>query len=81
MLETAIADGTEKLRLQEKVAEAGSVDADIAALLVDVVTAGGGSVGALLAVGGGGGLVGLKLLIGVVDEVFLLLARHDDGCV
>jgi len=78
MLETAIADGAKKLGLQEKVAETCGVDTDVAALLVDI-SAAGGSVGALLAVGGGGSLVGLDLLIGVVDEIFLLLARHVVG--
>lgn len=78
MLETAIADGTEKLGLQKKVAETGGVDADVAALLVDISAAGGGGV-ALFAVRGSSGLVGLDLLIGVVDEIFLLLARHGVG--
>lgn len=75
MLETAVADGAEELRLEHEVAEAGGVDADIAALLVD--GAARGELG-LLAVGGGGGLRRLDLLVGVVDEI--LLVRHGGGC-
>lgn len=74
MFETAVADGSQKLGLQQKVAEAGRVDAGVAALLVDMVV--GDSELALLAVSGGGGLVGVELLIGVVDEI--VLGRHDD---
>jgi len=74
MFETAITDGAKKLRLQEEVAKAGRMDAHIAALLVDVVP---GGKFAFLAVGGGGrGLVSVKLLVGVVDEIFL--SRHFD---
>lgn len=72
MLETAIADGSNQFGLQQKVAEAGRVDADIATLLVDVVA---GSGVALLAVGGSGGLVAADFLVGVVDEI--LFVRHD----
>lgn len=48
------------------------MDADVAALLVDVVAS--GEI-ALLAVGGSGrGLVSADLLVGVIDEI--LLVRH-----
>lgn len=73
MFETAITDGTKKLGLQEEIAETSRVNTDVAALLIDV---GGGSELALLAVGGGG-LVGADLLIGVIDEIFLV--RHGEG--
>lgn len=74
MLETAVGDGANQLRLQKEVAETGGVDADIGTLLVDAVAS--RSLG-LLAVGGSGGLLGLKLLVGVVDEIFF--SRHR-GC-
>lgn len=76
MFETAVGNGTQKLRLEQEIAETGRVNADIGALLVDIV-ASGGSIG-LLAVGRGRGLVGRELLIGVVDEI--LLGRHVGGC-
>lgn len=77
MLETTVADSTEELRLQQEVAEAGRVNTNITALLVDI---GRGSEFAFLAVGaGGGGLVGANFLIRVVDEI--LLVRHADGFV
>lgn len=67
MLEAAVGDGLHDLRLEQEVAEAGAVDADVAAL------AGSGhaevaflALGTASAVGGGGGL---DLLIGVVDQV------------
>ena len=74
MLETAVGDGANQLRLQEEVAETGGVDADVGALLIDAV--GSSSSLGLLAVGGGGGLLGLELLVRVVDEI--LLGRHCD---
>lgn len=74
MLEATVADGTEKLRLEHEVAETGRVDANVAALLIN--GAARGELG-LLAVGGGGGLRRLDLLIGVVDEIFLV--RHGGG--
>lgn len=69
MLETAVADSAQKLGLQQEVTESSGVDANVTALLVDIVTGGGLS---LLSVGGGGGLVGANLLIGVVNEIFLV---------
>jgi hypothetical protein len=77
MFEATVANGTDQLGLEEEVAKAGRVNADVAALLVDIVT---GSELALLAVrgaGASGGLVAAKLLVGVVDEILFL--RHVDG--
>lgn len=72
MFETAVGNSTEKLRLQQKVAETGGVDADIRTLLVDILSSSGGI--SLLAGGGGGRLV-VELVVRVVDEIFL--GRHD----
>lgn len=74
MLETAIGDGAKKLGLQEEVAEAGRMDSDVGAFLVDATSS---SKVALLSGGGSGRLVGLDLLIRVVDEI--LLGRHVGG--
>lgn len=76
MLETAIGDSAENLRLQEEITESSGVDADIRALLVDTI-ASGCSVG-LLAVGGSG-VIGGDLLVGVIDEI--LFGRHGDELV
>jgi hypothetical protein len=74
MLETAVGDGAKQLSLQEEIAETSRMDTDVAALLVDIVT--GGEL-ALLAIGGSrGGLVATDLLVGVIDEIFLV--RHVD---
>jgi len=72
MLETAVCDGAEKFRLQEEVPEAGGVNADIRALLVDAL-AGGGLFGLLAGGGSGAGIV-VKLVVRVVDKI--LLGRH-----
>lgn len=77
MLEAAIGNGAKKFGLQQKVAEASRVDADIGALLGVDSLAGGDSLG-LLAVGGSGGLV-VELVVRVVDEIFL--GGHVGGCV
>jgi hypothetical protein len=71
MFETAVADGANQLRLEQEVAETSRVDADVGTFLVDI--AAGGKL-ALLAVGGSGGLVAADLLVGVINEIFLL--RH-----
>lgn len=80
MLETAVGDGAKKLGLQQEVAEASRVNTNVTALCGTsrggaigflCVTVGGGGVSS-----GGGGLSGLKLLVGVVDEI--LLGRHVD---
>lgn len=68
MLETAIGDGAKKLRLQEKVAETSRVDSNVGTLLVDASSP---SEVALFPVRGSSDLVGLNLLIGVVDKIFL----------
>lgn len=83
MLEAAVRDSLEKFRLQEEVAEAGGVDADIAALSLVGACARYREVALLVAVGGGASRVGgavswLKLLVGVIDEV-LFAGRHGDG--
>lgn len=82
MFETAVGDGSEKLRLQEKVAEAGRVNTNIAAFLIGV-TASHCKI-ALLGCAvcrccGGSGpcIIGLKLLVGVVDKIFF--GRHFEG--
>lgn len=84
MLEPAVRDGLHDLRLQEEVAEAGAVNADVRAF-----TLGTGSSDcqvAFLAFATGscrgaiGGGCGLNLLIGVVDQVFLA-GRHCRGVV
>lgn len=82
MLETAICDGLEKLRLQEKVAETGRVNTDITALALVGASSRDGQIALLsLAVRGSScagsacsAVGGLELLVGVIDEVFL--ARH-----
>lgn len=75
MLEAAVGNGAKKFGLQQEVAEAGRVDADIGTLLCVDSLAGGDSLG-LLAVGGSGGLV-VELVVGVVDKIFL--GRHVGG--
>lgn len=76
MLEAAVGNSAQEFGLQQEVAEASRMDADVGALLVDIL-AGGGSV-ALLAVGGGSGGFVVKLVVGVVDEIFF--GGHGDGC-
>jgi hypothetical protein len=74
MFEATVRDRSNELVLEKEVAEAGRVDADVAALLV----AGGVICSqALCCARGavGGYLGGLDLLVGVVDEIFLV--RHD----
>ena len=84
MFETAVGDGTEKLWLQEEVAETGCVDADIGTLLVWCAARDGQVASLGITVGGSGSggwcssLGGLELLVGVVDEI--LLSRHVGGC-
>lgn len=75
MLETAVGNSAQEFGLQQEVAEASRMDADVGALLVDIL-AGGGSV-ALLAVGGGSGSFVVKLIVGVIDEI--LFGGHGDG--
>ena len=78
MFETAVRDGLEKLGLEQKVAEGRAVHADVGALRLS---------GACrrriaflrIAVGtsSGDGISGLKLFVGVIDQVFF--GRHVDG--
>lgn len=76
MFEATVRNRSHKLVLQEKVTEAGRMNADIAAFFVAgslarceaALSCGSGAVGRRLG--------GLDLLVGVVDEV--LLVRHDD---
>lgn len=74
MLETAIGDGAKKLGLQEKVAETRRVDANIGALLVDILC--GRSRVGLLAIGGRASGLVVELVIRVVDQI--LFGRHGD---
>jgi hypothetical protein len=74
MFETAIGDGAKKLGLQEKVTETRRVDADIGALLIDILC--GRSRVGLLAIGGGAGGLVVELVIRVVDQI--LFGRHGD---
>jgi hypothetical protein len=73
VLETAVGDGLQKLRLEQEIAERGAVHTGVGALRVGCASRGG--ILLSIAVGGGrGGVSGLKLLVGVVDEI--LLGRH-----
>jgi hypothetical protein len=78
MFETAVGDGSNELVLQQEVAETGGVNADIAALLLarrvgcSEAALGSGCVAIRRHLGG------LDLLIGVVDEIFLV--RHGGLC-
>jgi hypothetical protein len=70
VLETAVGDGLEKLRLEQEVAERGAVHTGVRALRVGCASC--GAVLLSIAIGSGrGGVSGLKLLVGVVDEIFL----------
>lgn len=82
MFESAIGNSTQKLGLEQEIAESGRVDADIAALLVGTSAAhsqvallgrrGGTAISSGVAGsrgGGIGGFGGLELLVGVVDEI------------
>jgi hypothetical protein len=73
VLETAVGDGLQKLRLEQEIAERGAVHTSVRTLGVSRTSR--GSILLSIAVGGGrGGVSGLKLLVGVVDEI--LLGRH-----
>jgi hypothetical protein len=83
MLETAVGNGAKKLGLQQEVTETSRVDTNVTALGGSACSGGGAicllcvTVGSGGVSGGGGGLSGLKLLVGVVDEI--LLGRHVGG--
>jgi len=72
MLETAVHDSTEKLRLQKEITETGRVDTDIGTLLVLGVLNG-------LRLGGGGdGVDGLDdiIILIIVNEIVVVVG-HD----
>lgn len=78
MLESAVGDGLEELGPEQEVAESAAVDADVRTL--GVLALSGGVTFLRIAVGGstsGGGVSGLKLLVGVINEI--LLGGHDGG--
>jgi len=75
MFEATVRDCSYELVLEQEVAEAGRVDADIAALLVAGITSSEASLGSSPAAVCGH--LGRDLLVGVVDEIFLV--RHG-GC-
>jgi hypothetical protein len=76
MFEAAVRDSAHKLVLQQEVAETGGVDADVAALFVASSVAGGEAALSRSRAAVGGRLGGLDLLVGVVNEVFLV--RHGE---
>ena len=83
MFETAVGNGALEFVLEQEITEADGADADVAALLVRLAT-GDSQVALLLGTticrsgsSGGGGSGGLKLLVGVIDQV--LLVGHFDG--
>lgn len=75
MLETAVGDSSDELVLEQEVAETGGMDADVAALLVaGRVRRSEATLGRSRAAVGGH--LWLDLLVGVVDEIFLV--RHGE---
>lgn len=80
MLEAAVRNGAKQLRLQQEVAESSGVNANITALRLVCGSSGYCEVTFLCSTVGLGcscgrrGLVGLQLLVGVVNEIFLV--RH-----
>lgn len=82
MLETAVGNGAKKLGLQQEITETSRVYTNVTALGGSARSGGGAicllcvTIGSGGVSGGGGGLSGLKLLVGVVDEI--LLGRHVD---
>ena len=78
MFEATVRNRSHKLVLEQKVAETGRVNADVAALLVASSVAGGETALCCSCATVGRRLGGLDLLVGVVDEV--LLVRHDGLC-
>lgn len=84
MFEAAVGDGAQKFSFEQEVAETSGMDSDVAALLVGA-SARDSQVTLLIGISiscgrggsGGGGRGGLKLLVGVVDQIFFV--RHDCG--
>jgi hypothetical protein len=75
MFEATVRDCSYELVLEQEVAETGRVDADVAALLVACSVTGGDAAFVRSCAAVGRRISGLDLLVGVVDEVFLV--RHD----
>ena len=77
MLESTVGDGSEEFGLQEEVAEARGVNANIAAFLVCVTARHGklGLLGGAVGRGGIGGdssIVSLQLLVRIIDQIFFV---------
>jgi len=79
MFEATVRDCSYELVLEQEVAETGRVDADVAALLVACSITGGDAALGCSCAAVGGRISRLDLLVGVVDEIFLV--RHDGLCV
>lgn len=83
MLESTVGDCAKKFGLQQEVAETSRVNTDVTALGAGCTTADSQVSLLFLSVGDGAissscrGFGGLKLLVGVVDEI--LFGRHFDG--
>lgn len=75
MFEATVRDSSDELVFQQEVAETRRVYADVAAFLVCAATHGEIAL-SCSGVAVGGGLGRLNLLIGVVNEIFLV--RHGD---
>jgi hypothetical protein len=76
MFESAVGDGSHELVLQQKIAETGGVDANVAALLLAGRVRRSEAALRSCRATVGGRLGWLDLLIGVVDEIFLV--RHGE---
>jgi len=81
MLESAVGDGSHERVLQQEVAETGGVNADVAALLLAGRIGRSETAFCGCGVAVGGRLDWLDLLIGVVDEIFLVRHGEVDGAV
>jgi hypothetical protein len=79
MFEATVRNRSHELVLEQKVAETGRVDADVAALLVASSITSGKTALCRSRTTVGGRLGGLDLLVGVVNEI--LLVRHGGLCV
>jgi len=76
MFEATIRDRSDELIFEQEIAETGGVNADVAALLV-ACSITGGEVALVRSCAAGRGYLGrLNLLVGVVDEIFLV--RHGE---
>ena len=83
MLEAAVGNGAKEFTLQQEITETSRMDTDIATLLVgaardgQITLLGGIAIGVSGGGSGRGRRGGLKLLVGVIDEIFLV--RHFVG--